>query len=74
MTCPICGARSNAVIDAPAQGLAVDCPTHGTFLVAQSALRRFEKLDRGAKELAHQKARVFAADRGGEVIITKLDL
>lgn len=73
MLCPICGALAAPEAPAAAPTL-IDCPKHGRFIIAAPANARFLKLDIAGKELAYQRAKLFADRRHGEVIITKLDL
>ena len=73
MQCPVCGGPAAERKSKPVDGLAADCPTHGSVAVARTALRRFGRLDREARERAYDCAKVFAPHRAGEIIITTMD-
>jgi hypothetical protein len=72
--CMICSGAQDSGVATPSGGLAFDCLTHGAYAVARMALPRFAGLDKEAQIRALESARVFASKRGGEIVITSLDL
>lgn len=72
--CMICGGKIEDGRATPSDGVAFSCATHGRYAVARSALPRFLQLSADAQAAAVERAKLFAAGRNGEVVVTSLDL
>ncbi len=72
--CIVCGGRIEDGRATPSDGVAFDCPKHGAYAIARTALPRWMQMDARNQEAALERAKVFAPSRNGEVIITSLDL
>ncbi len=72
--CVICGGDVRDGRSTRSDGVAFDCPKHGVYAIAHSALQRFLKLDVAHQEAALLSAKLFVANRNNEVIITAMDL
>jgi hypothetical protein len=72
--CLICGGRIEDGAATRSDGVAFDCVKHGAYSVARTALPRFVKLASDAQSAALERAKIFAPQRRGEIVITTLDL
>jgi hypothetical protein len=72
--CVICGGSLEDGRSTPSDGVAFDCPKHGAYTIARTALPRVLGMDVRNREAALERAKLFAYRRGGEVIITSMDL
>ena len=72
--CIICNGNTDDGRATPSDGIAFDCPKHGAYAIARTALPRFLKMDAHAQEVAVDRARLFTADRNNEIIITSMDI
>jgi hypothetical protein len=72
--CLICGGKIEDGRPTPSDGVAFDCFKHGQYAIARTALPRFLKLSGEAQGDALERAKVFAAGRNGEIIVTSMDL
>lgn len=72
--CIICGGKIEDGRATPSDGVAFDCPKHGAYAIARTAMPRFLKLNASAQAAALDRAKVFAGDRNNELIITSMDL
>lgn len=71
--CLICGGRIEDGAATPSDGVAFKCVTHGEYGVSRSALPRFIRLGSESQIAALERAKVFAPQRHGEVIVTAMD-
>jgi hypothetical protein len=72
--CVICGGKPDDGRSTPSDGVAFDCPKHGAYTVARTALPRFLGMDARNQEAAIERSKVFSDRRGGDVIVTSMDL
>lgn len=72
--CLVCGGSVDDGASTPSDGVRFVCRRHGDYVVARSALPKLLRADLGAREGALDTARLFAKQRGGEIVITSLDL
>jgi hypothetical protein len=70
----ICGGKIEDGMPTPSDGVAFGCPLHGNYTVARAALPRFVMLPHDAQLAALERAKVFVAQRNGELLVTALDL
>lgn len=72
--CVICDGTLSGATATPSDGLAFDCVKHGAYAIAKTALPRFMKLAPQAKANGLERAKLFAPQRNGEVIITSFEV
>lgn len=72
--CLICTGRLDDGRITPSDGVAFSCAKHGDYVVARTALPRFEKMTLRLQESALESAKLFAGGRNGEIVITSMDL
>lgn len=72
--CLICTGKLDEGRVTSSDGVAFACLRHGDYAVARNALPQFEKMTFQLQEAALDRAKLFAPNRNGEVIVTALDL